>query len=86
LWGKGLHAKDIRKEIFPVYGWKCLSRKAVPNWVEKFSKGRSKFADDTRKSAEVAETTVKNFYAAGFDALVKQWDKCINAGGGYGVK
>jgi hypothetical protein len=22
-------------------------------------------------------------YAAGFDALVKQWDKCINVGGGY---
>jgi hypothetical protein len=24
----------------------------------------------------------KDFYAAGFDALVKQWDKCINVGGG----
>jgi hypothetical protein len=22
-------------------------------------------------------------YAAGFYALVKQWDKCINVGGGY---
>jgi hypothetical protein len=32
----------------------------------------------------VAETTVKKgFYAAGFDALVKRWDKCINTGGGY---
>jgi hypothetical protein len=31
----------------------------------------------------VAETTVKNFYAAGFDALVKRWEKCINVGGGY---
>jgi hypothetical protein len=30
----------------------------------------------------VAEATVKSFYTAGFDALVKQWDKCIN-GGGY---
>jgi hypothetical protein len=34
----------------------------------------------------VAETTVKNFYAAGFDALVKRWDKCINVGGGYAEK
>jgi hypothetical protein len=34
-------------------------------------------------SVEVAETTVKNFYAAGFDALVKRWDKCINVAGGY---
>jgi hypothetical protein len=25
----------------------------------------------------------KDFCAAGFDALVKQWDKCINVGGGY---
>jgi hypothetical protein len=23
------------------------------------------------------------FYAAGFDALVKRWHKCINVGGGY---
>jgi hypothetical protein len=25
----------------------------------------------------------KDFYAAAFDALVKQWDKCINVGGRY---
>jgi hypothetical protein len=25
----------------------------------------------------------KDFYAAGFDALVKLWDKCIKDGGGY---
>jgi cation transport regulator ChaB len=25
----------------------------------------------------------KDFYAAGFDALVERWDKCINVGGGY---
>jgi hypothetical protein len=31
FWGaKGLNAKDIHKEIFPVYGGKCLSRKAAP--------------------------------------------------------
>jgi hypothetical protein len=35
LWAKGLNAKDINKEIFPVYGGKCLSRKAVHSWVEK---------------------------------------------------
>jgi hypothetical protein len=37
LWEEGLSAKDIHKEMFPVYGRKCLSRKAVYNWVEKFS-------------------------------------------------
>jgi hypothetical protein len=33
LWAKGFSAKDINKEIFPVYGRKCLSRKAVHSWV-----------------------------------------------------
>jgi hypothetical protein len=33
LWEKGLNEKDIHKEIFLVYGGKCLSRKAVqPSW------------------------------------------------------
>jgi hypothetical protein len=29
LWAKGLPAKDIHKEMHPVYADKCLSRKAV---------------------------------------------------------
>jgi hypothetical protein len=37
LWAKGLDAKDIHKEIFPVYGGKCLLHKVVHNWFEKFS-------------------------------------------------
>jgi hypothetical protein len=31
----------------------------------------------------MAETTARNFNAAGFNALVKQWDKCIDVGGWY---
>jgi hypothetical protein len=31
----------------------------------------------------MAETRVKNFYATGFDALVKRCDMCINVGRGY---
>jgi hypothetical protein len=46
LWAKGRNANDIHKEMYPVYCEKCLSRKAVHNWVEKFSQGRSKVADD----------------------------------------
>jgi hypothetical protein len=46
-------------EMFPVYSGKCLSSKAVQNWVEKFSQGHSKVADNSRRGAEVAETTVK---------------------------
>jgi hypothetical protein len=31
----------------------------------------------------MVETTARNFCAAGFDAVVKGWNKCINVGGGY---
>jgi transposase len=57
LWTKCLNVKDIRKEMFPVYGGKCLSRKAVHNWVEKFSQGRSKVADDARPGRPVEIAT-----------------------------
>jgi hypothetical protein len=43
--------KDIHKEIFPVYDWKCLSLKEFHNWVEKFSQERSEVADDVRPVA-----------------------------------
>jgi hypothetical protein len=33
LWAKGLTAKDIHKEMFPVYGEKHLSCKAFHNGV-----------------------------------------------------
>jgi hypothetical protein len=29
LWAKRNNAKGIHKEMFSVYGWTCLSRKAV---------------------------------------------------------
>jgi transposase len=66
LWVKGLNAKGINKEMFSVYGGTCLSRKVVENWVEKFSQGLSKVADDGRRCAEVAETTVKRLLCCGF--------------------
>jgi hypothetical protein len=37
LWAKGLDAKDIYKEMFPVYDGKCLSRKALLLWWQMFS-------------------------------------------------
>jgi hypothetical protein len=59
---KGLNAKDVHKEIFPAYGGKCLSCKVVRNWIDTFSQGRSKVADDARpgRSVEIAtEATVQ---------------------------
>jgi hypothetical protein len=69
--GKRFNAKDIRKEMFPVYGGKCLLRKADYNWVEKFSQGRSKVAVDARSCAEVSETTVKRHLFCGFRRISK---------------
>jgi hypothetical protein len=57
LWAKGLNAQNIHKEMFPVYGGKCLSRKAVHNCVQKFSQGRSKVADDGRLGRPVEIVT-----------------------------
>jgi hypothetical protein len=34
---KGLNAKDVHKEMFPVYVGKCLSRKAFHSWVANVS-------------------------------------------------
>jgi hypothetical protein len=43
--------------MFPVYAGKCLPRKEVRNWVEKFSEGHLKVADDARPSRPVEITT-----------------------------
>jgi hypothetical protein len=53
LCAKGLNAKDIHKEMLPVYGGRCSSREAVNNFVDKFSQGSSKFADDVRPGRPV---------------------------------
>jgi hypothetical protein len=45
--------------MFPVYGGKCLSRKTIYSWVEKFSQWRSKVAYDARPGAEVADNNQK---------------------------
>ena len=39
LWAKGMAAKDIHKEMLPMYGEHCLPRQAVHNWMQKFSEG-----------------------------------------------
>jgi hypothetical protein len=44
------------------------------------------FTDDIGVEMEVWKWLIqesKDLYAAGIDALVKRWDKCINVGGGY---
>jgi hypothetical protein len=55
----------------------------VHNWIAKFPQRRSKVADDEQEVQNWLRQQSKDFYAAGFDALVKRWGKCINVGGGY---
>jgi hypothetical protein len=45
--------------MFLVYGGKCLSRKAVHNWIENFSQGRSKVARPGRPVETATEATVQ---------------------------
>jgi hypothetical protein len=66
LWEKRLNTKDIHKQLFPVYGGKSLSRKAVHNRVHKFSQGRSKVAYGGRPNAQVPEKTVRTLLCCGF--------------------
>jgi hypothetical protein len=81
--GKTPQCKRYSKEIFPVYDGMCLSRKAIHSWVEKFSQGLSKIADDEKEVRNWLRQQSKDFYPAGFDALVKRWDKCISVDDGY---
>jgi hypothetical protein len=48
--------------------------------------GGKRVADDEEVKTEMRKwlrQQSKDFCAAGFDALVKRWDKSINVGGGY---
>jgi hypothetical protein len=54
--------------------------------IKRFRIGCKRFADDEEFETEVRKwlrQQSKNFYTAGFDTLVKQWNKCIDVGGGY---
>jgi hypothetical protein len=69
FWGANeLNEKDNHKEMVPLYGGMCLSRKAVHNWVEKFSLGRSTVADDAPPSRPVETAT---------EAIVQQVEELI---------
>jgi len=48
FWAKDMVAKDIHKEMLPMYGEHCLSRQVVHNWVQNFSEGRKSIEDEHR--------------------------------------
>jgi hypothetical protein len=53
--------------------------------VKRFHVGGKHFTDDEKVETEVRNwlRQQQDFYAAGFDALAKRWDKCISVGGEY---
>ena len=70
LWAKGMAAKDVHKEMLPMYGEHCLSRHAVHNWAQKFSEGRRSIEDEHPVGRPVkehcgrgSESNHKNFTA-----------------------
>jgi len=48
-----MEAKDIHKEMLPMYDEHCLSCQAVHNWVQKFSEGRTSIEDEHRAGRPV---------------------------------
>ena len=52
-----MEAKDIHKEMLPMYTEHCLSRQAVHNLVQKFSEGRTSIEDKHRAGQPVEITT-----------------------------
>ena len=66
LWARDMAAKDIHKEMLPMYG--------------------ERFPDDDAAERAVCvwfRQQPQEFYAAGFQGLVKWWDKCLNLYGDY---
>ena len=54
---KKMEAKDIYKEMLPMYGEHCLSSQAVHNWVQKFSEGWTSIEDEHRAGRPVEIAT-----------------------------
>jgi hypothetical protein len=67
---KRTQCKGYSKEMFPVYSAKCLSCKAVHNWVKKFSQGCLKVADDAWPGCPAVIAT---------EATVQQVEELIQA-------
>jgi hypothetical protein len=75
LWTKGLNAKGIRKEMFTVYGGKCLRVKRFTTGSRNSLKGVRKSQMKPDRVRKWLRQQSKYFYGEGFDALVKRWDK-----------
>jgi hypothetical protein len=86
FWGeraKRFNTKDNHKKYF-LFTVRSVCR------VKRFTSGSRNSLKDVRMSQMMSDQLrkwlrqqSKDLYAAGFDALLKRWDRCINVGGGY---
>jgi hypothetical protein len=74
LWANGLNVKDINKEMFPVYAdvsvvysVSQLGREILSSTFESHRRCPTRCGSGCQQS--------EDFYSAGFDTLVKRWDK-----------
>ena len=81
--GKKMEAKDIKKEMLPMYGEHCLSRQAVHNWVQNLSEGQTGIEDEHQAGRSVEIATPETLQRVEDRGLVKRWDKCLNLYGDY---
>jgi hypothetical protein len=83
LWGTGLNAQIIHKEYFLfTVGNVCRVRRLTTgsrNFLKGFRKSQM-MPDQVRRWLRKQS---KDLYSAGFNALVKRWDKCNSVSGGY---
>jgi hypothetical protein len=80
--------KNLMQKIF-IYKCILFTVRSVCR-VKGFTTGSINYLKDIRLSQMVPDQVrkwmrhkSKDSYPAGFDALVKRWDKCINVSGGY---
>jgi hypothetical protein len=64
----------------------CRVKRFTAELRNSLKKKRSKVADGETEVRKWLRQQSKYFYAAGFDALVKRLDKCIDVGRGYAEK
>ena len=83
LWEKDMAAKDIHKEMLPMYGEHCLSTSS--SHLNQHLSGERFPDDDAVERAVCAwfRQQPQEFYAAGFQGLVKWWGKCLKLFGDY---
>jgi hypothetical protein len=83
---KWVNASGIHKETFPVYGGTSFHVKHLTTGSRNSHKNIRKsqmMPDQVRQERKWLRRQSKNFYASGFEAMVKQREKCTDVGRRY---